>query len=90
LDNNSCKNIELLKRSDIEPEEEKEESLFKLYANLSRIFDSEVSLREKVIPFEWSVNFPIMTNSDSSIIFEREKELFTPVVKKRTRVKVNN
>jgi hypothetical protein len=76
LDNTSCQNIELLKRSDLKTEEGKEESHFKLYANLSRIFSLEGALREKVIPFEWSVNFPKMVNGHTSKIHEREKELY--------------
>ncbi|MCD8422740.1 bacteriophage abortive infection AbiH family protein [Tenacibaculum finnmarkense genomovar ulcerans] len=88
LDDDSCQNIELLKRSDfdtderykelnlLEKEQLKEDNLFELYANLARIFDSEASLREKVIPFEWSINFPVMANYDYTKIREREKELF--------------
>ncbi len=88
LDDDSCENIELLKRSDFDtderykelnlPEKEqlKADNLFELYANLARIFDSEASLRKKVIPFEWSINFPVMANYDYTKIREREKELF--------------
>ncbi|MDB0616042.1 AbiH family protein [Tenacibaculum dicentrarchi] len=88
LDDDSCQNIELLKRSDfdtderykelnsLEKEQLKEDNLFELYANLARIFDSEDSLREKVIPFEWSINFPVMANYDYDKIQKREKELF--------------
>ncbi|WP_370408635.1 AbiH family protein [Tenacibaculum dicentrarchi] len=88
LDTNSCENIELLKRSDFDTDERYEElnllekeqlkadNLFELYANLARIFDSEASLREKVIPFEWSINFPVMANYDYDKIQKREKELF--------------
>ncbi|WP_370397941.1 AbiH family protein [Tenacibaculum dicentrarchi] len=88
LDTNSCENIELLKRSDFDtderykelnlPEKEqlKADNLFELYANLARIFDSEASLRKKVIPFEWSINFPVMANYDYDKIQKREKELF--------------
>ncbi|SOS46888.1 conserved hypothetical protein [Tenacibaculum dicentrarchi] len=88
LDDDSCQNIELLKRSDfdtderykelnlLEKEQLKEDNLFELYANLARIFDSEASLREKVIPFEWSINFPVMANYDYTKIQKREKELF--------------
>ncbi|MBE7647928.1 AbiH family protein [Tenacibaculum finnmarkense] len=76
LDTDSCENIELLKRSDLETEQLKEDNLFELYANLARIFDSEASLREKVIPFEWSINFPVMANYDYTKIQKREKELF--------------
>ncbi|ALU75099.1 hypothetical protein AUW17_07430 [Tenacibaculum dicentrarchi] len=88
LDTDSCENIELLKRSDfdtderyeelnlLEKEQLKAENLFELYANLARIFDSEDSLREKVIPFEWSINFPVMANYDYTKIQKREKELF--------------
>ncbi|MBE7645867.1 AbiH family protein [Tenacibaculum finnmarkense] len=88
LDDDSCENIELLKRSDfdtderyeelnlVEKEQLKADNLFELYANLARIFDSEASLREKVIPFEWSINFPVMANYDYTKIREREKELF--------------
>ncbi|MEX6625787.1 AbiH family protein [Tenacibaculum salmonis] len=93
LDTNSCENIELLKRSDfdtderykelnlLEKEQLKADNLFELYSNLARIFDSEASLREKVIPFEWSINFPSITTDDYTTIYEREKELF---VKKPT------
>ncbi|WP_370424832.1 AbiH family protein [Tenacibaculum dicentrarchi] len=88
LDDDSCQNIELLKRSDfdtderykelnlVEKEQLKADNLFELYANLARIFDSEASLREKVIPFEWSINFPVMANYDYDKIQKREKELF--------------
>ncbi|WP_233901382.1 AbiH family protein, partial [Tenacibaculum piscium] len=88
LDDDSCQNIELLKRSDfdtderyeelnlVEKEQLKADNLFELYANLARIFDSEASLREKVIPFEWSINFPVMANYDYTKIQKREKELF--------------
>ncbi|MFZ3564003.1 AbiH family protein [Tenacibaculum finnmarkense] len=88
LDTDSCENIELLKRSDFDTDERYEElnllekeqlkadNLFELYANLARIFDSEASLREKVIPFEWSINFPVMANYDYTKIQKREKELF--------------
>jgi len=76
LDNDSCQNIELLKRSDLNSLEEKQEHLFELYANLARIFDSEASLREKVIPFEWTVNFPLMYDTDESTIYSREKGLY--------------
>lgn len=76
LDNDSCQNIELLKRSDLDSEKEKGDNLFELYANLARIFDSEASLREKVIPFEWSINFPVMASYDYDKIKKREKELF--------------
>lgn len=89
LDTNKCDYIELLKRSDLENEEEKKEAHFELHANLARIFDSESDLREKLIPFEWSVNFPIMTQIDENIIIKRNKELY---LKKRTRAftTVNN
>ncbi|MCD8413536.1 AbiH family protein [Tenacibaculum finnmarkense] len=88
LDTNSCENIELLKRSDFDTDERYEElnllekeqlkadNLFELYANLARIFDSEASLRKKVISLQQSVNFPVMTPNDFNIINQREKELF--------------
>jgi hypothetical protein len=76
LDNPKCYNIELLKRSDLKSEEEKEESHFELHANLSRIFSSEKDLREKVIPFNLSVNFPLMTGNDTNKFYQREKELY--------------
>ncbi|WBX74798.1 AbiH family protein [Tenacibaculum pacificus] len=76
LDNNSCQNIELLKRSDLDSEKEKEDNSFELHANLARIFDSEASLRKKVISLQQSVNFPLMTSIDYTTINEREKELF--------------
>lgn len=84
LDTPKCDYIELLKRSDLESEEEKQEAHFELYANLSRIFDSENDLRDKLIPYPWSVNFPVMTGSDQSIIHVRDKELY--MKKKTTRI----
>jgi hypothetical protein len=76
LDNPKCDNIELLKRSDLNSHEEKKEAHFELHANLSRILKSEVDLREKLIPFDSSVNFPVMRSEDNSIIHQREKELY--------------
>lgn len=76
LDSPKCDYIELLKRSDLESEKDKQEAHFELYANLSRIFNSENDLRDKLIPYPWSVNFPIMTQSDESIIYKRNEELY--------------
>lgn len=86
LDNDKCDNIELLKRSDLETEQEKDEAHFELHANLSRIFDNESDLRDKLIPFEWSVNFPILTNEDLKIIGLRNNELY----KKPKVIRVSN
>ncbi len=79
LDTDKCDYIELLKRSDLKTEQEKEEAHFELHANLSRIFDSESDLRDKLIPFDWSVNFPIMKNIDTNIMIKRNKELYKKV-----------
>ena len=76
LDTPKCNNIELLRRSDLNDIEEEVEYHFELHANLSRVFDSEADLRNKVIPMLRSVNFPIMTTEDNSIILQREKELY--------------
>lgn len=76
LDTPKCDNIELLKRSDLINHEEKKEAHFELHANLARIFGNESDLREKLIPFDSSVNFPIMTEKDHNIIHKREKELY--------------
>ena len=86
LDTNKCDYIELIKRSDLKTEEEKKEAHFELHANLARIFDSESDLREKLIPFVWSVNFPEMTDLDDKIITNRNKGLY---MKKRARVLYN-
>jgi hypothetical protein len=76
LDTEKCDYIELLKRSDLKTKKEKEEAQFELHANLSRIFDYETDLRDKLIPFDWSVNFPIMDGNDTSTIYDREKKLY--------------
>ena len=76
LDVDKCRNIELLKRSDYQNEHDKYEAHFELHANLSRIFNSEKELREKVIPFSWSINFPEMSYNDLNIINERDEELY--------------
>lgn len=76
MDNSKCNNIELLKRSDITDFDKIRESQFELHANLSRIFSSEIDLREKIIPIMNSINFPIMKEGDLSTISYREEKLF--------------
>lgn len=76
LDNKKCNNIELLRRSDINNIDDEVEYHFELHANLTRIFDKEEELRQKVIPFLWSVNFPKMDNGDHETITRREKKLY--------------
>lgn len=76
LDTPKCNNIELLKRSDLKNIDEEVEYHFELHANLSRIFENEKDLREKVIPFLRSVNFPIMMNEDFNIIHDRERKFY--------------
>ena len=85
MDSKKCDNIEFLKRSDLKNEIEKKEKHFELHANLSRIFESEKDLREKVISFDWSINFPLLSSGDIEKIQERENELF--LKKKRTTIK---
>ena len=85
LDSKKCDNIEFLKRSDLKNEIEKKEKHFELHANLSRIFESEKDLREKVISFDRSINFPLLSSGDIEKIQERENELF--LKKKRTTIK---
>jgi hypothetical protein len=86
LDNDKCNYIELLKRPDLETEKEKEEAHFELHANLSRIFNSEKDLREKVISFEWSVNFPFLDDQEYTNFINREKELYKQPSKTSVRV----
>jgi hypothetical protein len=76
LDTEKCQHIELLKRSDIKDIDEQNEYHFELHANLSRIFDKEADLREKVISSLQSVHFPIMGDDDFDINSRREKELY--------------
>jgi hypothetical protein len=75
LDTEKCVNIELLKRNNIS-DIKKEETLFELQANLSRIFTSDIELRKKLIPNPSSVHFPTMIGNDHEIIKQREKELY--------------
>jgi len=83
FDNNKCLNIHLFKRFDLDLESDKKKEFSALTMNVSRIIDGENSLRNKVIPFEQSINFP---TNNSIELREHYKKLYGKNLRKAPQI----
>ncbi len=75
LNSKKCLNIHLFKREDRLNDSEKEEDLWELHCNLSRILEKDTDFRNKIIPIKNSSHFPYVTG-DNEIIASKNLEIY--------------
>lgn len=75
LSPDKCLNIHLHKRLDIAKDEDKLSDTKKLIFNISRILNKDDSVRNKIVPFSLSTNFPYQ-EYDKEILKLKYKELY--------------